>query len=142
MSAGRLNTLTATYQNLRGFCRFKNAETIVKKSQYNQTLKETKEGKKTLNTVYIKYEEHTKIDKTDNDGVAVKNYTFTATGDENDIRKAIKEFISFAIKMPYVLKVLTKRVTINKDEKDTDHQRWQREEEKMMEVLNNIKYRP
>ena len=51
MGAGRLNTLTTTYQNLKGFT---NAETLVKKSQFNNTLKQTKEGKKTLNTVYIK----------------------------------------------------------------------------------------
>jgi hypothetical protein len=51
MGAGRLNTLTTTYQNLKGF---KDAETTVKKSEYNNTLKQTKEGKKTLNTVYIK----------------------------------------------------------------------------------------
>ena len=52
MGAGRLNTLTTTYQNLKGF---KNAETTVKKTEFNQTLKQTKEGKKALNTVYIKY---------------------------------------------------------------------------------------
>ena len=57
MGAGRLNTLTTTYQNLKGF---KNAETVVKKSEYNNTLKQTKENKKTLNTVYIKYEVHEK----------------------------------------------------------------------------------
>ena len=60
MGAGRLNTLTTTYQNLRGF---KHTETTVKKNQFNQTLKQTKEGKKTLNTVYIKYEQHEKMDK-------------------------------------------------------------------------------
>ena len=60
MGAGRLNTLTTTYQNLKGF---KNAETLVKKSEYNNTLKQTKESKKTLNTVYLKYEQHEKMDK-------------------------------------------------------------------------------
>ena len=85
MGAGRLNTLTTTYQNLRGF---KHAETTVKKNQFNQTLKQTKEGKKTLNTVYIKYEVHEKIDK--QVIVKVKNYTLTVTGDESDIRKEIK----------------------------------------------------
>ena len=43
MGAGRLNTLTTTYQNLKGFT---NAETLVKKSQFNNTLKQTKENKK------------------------------------------------------------------------------------------------
>jgi hypothetical protein len=59
MGAGRLNTLTTTYQNLRGG--FKHAETTVKKNQFNQTLKQTTEGKKALNTVYIKYEEHSTV---------------------------------------------------------------------------------
>ncbi len=36
--------------------------------------------------------------KTEQVKVEVKNYTLTVTGDENDIRKAIKEFISYAIK--------------------------------------------
>jgi hypothetical protein len=35
MGAGRLNALTTTYQNLRGF---KHAETTVKKTEFNQTL--------------------------------------------------------------------------------------------------------
>ena len=59
MGAGRLNTLTTTYQNLRGF---KHTETTVKKNQFNQTLKQTKEGKKALNTVYIKYLVYSKND--------------------------------------------------------------------------------
>ena len=45
MGAGRLNTLTTTYQNLRGF---KHAETTVKKTEFNQTLKQTKEGGKLI----------------------------------------------------------------------------------------------
>ena len=45
MGAGRLNTLTTTYQNLRGL---KHAETTVKKTEFNQTLKQ-----KILNTLYM-----------------------------------------------------------------------------------------
>ncbi len=67
MGAGRLNTLTTTYQNLRGF---KHAETIVKKSEYNNTLKQTKEGKKTLNIAYIKDLEYSAWD----DGTSDKRY--------------------------------------------------------------------
>jgi hypothetical protein len=120
-------SVSTTYQNLRGF---KHAETTVKKSEYNKTLKQTKEGKKTLNTLYIKHEEHTKRDKgithkTEQEKVEVKKYTFTVTGDESNIRKAIREFISFPIKKPYVLKVVIVRVTTNKDEKDTDYYRCQ-----------------
>ena len=47
-------------QNLRGF---KHTKTTVKKNQFNQTLKQTTEGKKALNTVYIKYEEHSTVEK-------------------------------------------------------------------------------
>ena len=117
MGAGRLNTLTTTYQNLKGF---KDVETTVKKSQYNQTLKQTKEGKKALNTVYIKYLEYTTQDDGTSDKrdeineriqnktgkwgtidewsdeqkkeffkLMEKHATFTVKGDERDIRKAI-----------------------------------------------------
>ena len=156
MGAGRLNTLRTTFQNLR---EFKNAETIVKKNQFNQTLKQTKEGKKTLNTVYIKYLEWSGVqdvrasylDKKDeiNENIynktgkwgkmsdwseeqkkeylilREKHETFTVKGDESDIRKAIKEFISFAIKLPYVLQIDILRVTINKEDKDDQYYRWQ-----------------
>ena len=50
MGAGRLNALTTTYQNLR---RFKHAETTVKKTEFNQTLRQTKEGKKALRGVFL-----------------------------------------------------------------------------------------
>ncbi len=36
-----------------------------------------------------------------------------------------KKFIAFAIKMPYIVKVVTLRVTVNKDDKDADYYRWQ-----------------
>jgi hypothetical protein len=94
----------------------------VKKSEYNNTLKQTKEGKKTLNTVYIKYELHEKINK--EVIVKVGNYTITVTGDESDIRKEIKNFIAYEIILPYVVKVVILRVTINKDDKDTDYYKW------------------
>jgi hypothetical protein len=63
--------------------------------------------------------------KTDQYKIEVKNYTFTVTGDENDIRKELKNFIAFVMKLPYVIKVVILRVTINKDEKDADYYRWQ-----------------
>ena len=49
-----------------------------------------------------------------------KHTTFTVTGDESDVRKAIKEFISFAIKMPYIFKIDIVQITINKEDKDDD----------------------
>ncbi len=152
MGAGRLNTLTTTYQNLRGF---KDVDTTVKKSQFNNTLKQTKEGKKALNTVYIKYLVYSKNDDGTSDKrdeinerilnrtgtwgkienwteeqkkeyliLREKHETFTVKGDESDIRKAIKVFISFAIKLPYVLQIDIVRVTINKEDKDDSYYRW------------------
>ena len=153
MGAGRLNTLTTTYQNLKGF---KDVETTVKKSQYNQTLKQTKEGKKTLNTVYLKYLVYEKnddgrtSDKRDEINERIlnrtgtwgkienwteeqkkeylilreKHETFTVKGDEHDIRREIKKFIKFAIKMPYIFEIEIIRITINKEDKDEQYYRW------------------
>ncbi len=107
-------------QNLRGF---KHTETTVKKNQLNQTLKQTTEGKKALNTVYINMKSILQWRKeTDTDEVAVQIFTFTVTGDERDIRKELKKFIAFAIKMPYIVKVVILRATVNKDYKDADYQ--------------------
>ena len=55
-----------------------------------------------------------------------KHETFTVKGDESDIRKAIKVFISFAIKLPYVLQIDIVRVTINKEDKDEQNYRWKK----------------
>jgi hypothetical protein len=164
MGAGRLNTLTTTYQNLKGF---KDVETTVKKSEYINKLKQTKEGKKTLNTVYIKYLEYTARDDGTSDKrdeinerienktgtwgemkdwtdkgkkeffrLIEKHTTFTVTGDESDIRKAIKEFIAFAIKVPYVYQIDIVRVTINREDKDEQYYRWKGQKKQMMKVLN------
>ena len=96
MGAGRLNTLTTTYQNLRGF---KDVETTVKKSQFNNTLKQTKEGKKTLNTVYIKYLEYTArddgtSDKRDKINERIINKTGTWGEMKNWTDEEKKEFLN------------------------------------------------
>ncbi len=94
MGAGRLNILTTTYQNLRGF---KHAETTVKKTEFNRTLKQTKECQKALNTVYIKYLEYTARDDGTSDKKDERNeHIYNKTGiwgtidDWNDEQK--KEF--------------------------------------------------
>jgi tRNA A37 threonylcarbamoyladenosine biosynthesis protein TsaE len=46
------------------------------------------------------------------------------TGDENDVRKEIKQFLSYALSLPYVLKVKIIRLVINKEDKDSDFYRW------------------
>ena len=65
-----------------------------------------------------------------------KHTTFTVTGDESDIRKAIKEFIAFAIKVPYVYQIDIVRVTINREDKDEQYYRWKGQKKQMMKVLN------
>ena len=46
------------------------------------------------------------------------------TGDENDIRKEIKQFISYEFALPYVIKVKIIRLVINKEDKNSDFYRW------------------
>ena len=46
------------------------------------------------------------------------------TDDENYIRKEIKQFLSYELALPYVLKVKIIRLVINKEDKDSDLYRW------------------
>jgi hypothetical protein len=74
--------------------------------------------------------------------VEVQNNTLTVTGDKSNIRKEFKKFIAFAIEMPYVVKVVILRVTINKDDIDTDYYRWQGAEKTNDEGIKYIKAWP
>ena len=91
-------------------------------THFTQAVKEKKEAKKAFNTVYIKYKQYEKINgKKD---IFIRHHTFTMTGDEDDIRKEIKKFIDYVLKLPYVYKVKIIRLTINKEDKDSDVYRW------------------
>ena len=48
IGAARLPTLITAYMNLK---EFKNTETTIKKSHFNQVLKQKKEAKKAFNTI-------------------------------------------------------------------------------------------
>ncbi len=76
------------------------------------------EAKKAFNTVYIKYKQYEEIDG--KKVTKILNHTFTMTGDENDVRKEIKPFLSYASSLPYVLKVKIIGLAINKEDKDSD----------------------
>ena len=119
IGASRLPALTTAYQSLKSF---KDSDTTVKKSHFIQAVKEKKEAKKAFNTIYIKFKQYEEIDgKKD---TKILNHTFTMTGDENDVRKEIKQFLSYALSLPYVLKVKIIRLVINKEDKDSDFYRW------------------
>ena len=119
IGAFRLPALTTAYQSLKSL---KDSDIKVKKSHFTQAVKEKKEAKKAFNTVYIKYKQYEKINgKKD---IFIRHHTFTMTGDEDDIRKEIKKFIDYVLKLPYVYKVKIIRLTINKEDKDSDVYRW------------------
>ena len=119
IGASRLPALDTAYRSLKDF---KDSDTTVKKSHFIQAVKEKKEAKKAFNTIYIKYKQYEEIDgKKD---TKILNHTFTMTGDENDVRKEIKQFLSYALSLPYVLKVKIIRLVINKEDKDSDFYRW------------------
>ncbi len=100
IGASRLPSLTTAYQSLKSF---KDSDTKVKKSHFTQAVKDKMEAKKAFNTVYIKYKQYEEIDKKD---TKILNHTFTMTGDENDVRREIKPFLSYALSLPYVLQVV------------------------------------
>ena len=52
------------------------------------------------------------------------------------LEKKLKNYISHAIKMPYVLQIDFERIAINKEDKDEQYSRWKWAEKQMMKVLN------
>ena len=101
IGAARLPTLMTAYKSLKDF---KHSETTVKKSNFNQAIKQKKGNKKAYNTIYIKYmvhEQHTEKEIT----ISIGNHTFTMTGDEDDIRREIKKFIAYELSMPYNIRL-------------------------------------
>ena len=46
------------------------------------------------------------------------------TGDDDDIRREIKKFIAYLLSLPYVYNVEIIRLSINKEDKDSDFYRW------------------
>ena len=57
---------------------------MLKKNDYNKALKEKMEKKKTVNNVYIKYQEIIKYDSSGNEEIRIKNHTLEIKGDEDD----------------------------------------------------------
>ena len=101
IGAARLPTLQSTYSNLKTY---KQANAVVPKKHFNQKMKQVKINKKFLNTVYLKYEQHEKMEaggthQTDQESVFVKNHTLEVKGDEEDIRREIKDFITYVLNM-------------------------------------------